>query len=77
MDDFWKLKVISLVCSCLPLLFIFLIPSRTQIEALQKRMAKEDDEERAKDKAAKREAASAGEEEDAIYSEGAPSSSLQ
>ena len=40
-------------------------------------MAKEDDEERAKDKAAKREAASAGEEEDAIYSEGAPSSSLQ
>lgn len=28
MDDFWKLKVISLICSCLPLLFIFLIPSK-------------------------------------------------
>ena len=28
MDDFWKLKVISLVCSCLPLLFIFLIPTK-------------------------------------------------
>lgn len=43
MDDFWKLKVISLVCSCLPLLFIFLLPSRGQIQALQKRMAEEEE----------------------------------
>ena len=42
MDDFWKLKVISLVCSCLPLLFIFLLPSQRKIENLQKRMAEEE-----------------------------------
>lgn len=79
MDDFWKLKVISLICSCLPLLFIFLIPSKTQIEALQKRMAKEDEIEQEEFEAAKRaaEGKKDDEEEDAIYSEGAPSSSLQ
>ena len=42
MDDFWKLKVISLICSCLPLLFIFLLPSQKKIEDLQKRMAEEE-----------------------------------
>ena len=28
MNDFWKLKVISIVCSCLPIVFIFLLPTR-------------------------------------------------
>ena len=32
LDDFWKLKVITLCCSCLPLLAIRLIPTKAQIE---------------------------------------------
>ena len=32
MDEFWKLKVISLICSCMPLLFLFLLPTNKQIE---------------------------------------------
>ena len=35
LDDFWKLKVISLICSLLPIAFLFLIPTNKQIEALQ------------------------------------------
>ena len=38
MEDYWKLKVISLVCSFLPLLFLFLIPTNKQIEVCQNRL---------------------------------------
>lgn len=32
MDNFWQLKVISLACSCLPLLFIFLLPTKAEVD---------------------------------------------
>ena len=38
MDDFWKLKVISIICSCAPLLFIMLLPTNKQIEECQKNL---------------------------------------
>ena len=50
MDDFWKLKVISIVCSCLPLLFIYLIPTKKQIDTIQKRIIDEDNKEKEKEK---------------------------
>lgn len=34
MDDFWKLKVIGICCSMLPLLFLFLIPTQKQVNVL-------------------------------------------
>lgn len=36
MEDFWKLKVICLVCLCVPLIFLYLIPTQAQIDECQR-----------------------------------------